>query len=64
MRRVARRHRLPDHEADDLRSAVHLKFIENDYEVLRRFEGRSTLATYLTSIVTRQLLDNRNAEWG
>jgi RNA polymerase sigma factor (sigma-70 family) len=64
VRRVARAHRLRDHEVEELLSAVQLKLVENDYEALRRFEGRSTLATYLRSIVTRHLLDERAALWG
>jgi RNA polymerase sigma factor (sigma-70 family) len=47
-----------------LLGAVQLKLVENDYEALGRFEGRSSLATYLRSIVTRHLLDERAALWG
>lgn len=43
---------------------MHLKLVDNDYEVLRRFQRRSSLATYLTSIVSRHLIDERNARWG
>src|SRR5262245_20749868 len=39
---VCRRHRLNGAEAEDFRSEVHLHFIERDYEVLRRFEHRSS----------------------
>ena len=64
VRRVARRHRLRDHEVEELLGAVQLKLVDNDYEAIRRFEGRSSLATYLGSIVTRHLLDERTARWG
>jgi RNA polymerase sigma factor (sigma-70 family) len=64
VRRVARAHRLRDHEVEELLSAVQLKLVENDYDALRRFEGRSSLGTYLRSIVTRHLLDERAALWG
>jgi RNA polymerase sigma factor (sigma-70 family) len=64
VRRVAHHHRLRDHEVEELLGAVQLKLVENDYEALRRFEGRSSLATYLRSIVTRHLLDERTALWG
>jgi RNA polymerase sigma factor for flagellar operon FliA len=43
---------------------MHLKLVENDHEVLRKFEQRSSLATYLTSIVVRHLIDEQNARWG
>jgi RNA polymerase sigma factor for flagellar operon FliA len=64
VRRLAHRHRLPNDQAEELLGAMHLKLVENDYEVLRRFQGRSSLATYLTSIVARHLIDERNARWG
>ncbi len=61
---VCRRNRLPDAEAEDFRSLVQLKLIENDYEVLRRFRGQSTLRTYLTVVIQRRFLDYRISEWG
>ena len=61
---VCRRNRLPDAEADDFRSLIQLKLIENDYEVLRRFGGRSSLRTYLTVVIQRRFLDYRISEWG
>lgn len=64
VRRVAHRHRLRDDEVEELAGAIQLKLIENDYEALRRFEGRASLATYLSAIVTRHVLDQRNARWG
>jgi RNA polymerase sigma factor (sigma-70 family) len=64
VRRVARRHRLRDDEVEELIASIQLKLIDNDYEALRRFEGRASLATYLAAIVTRHVLDERNARWG
>ncbi len=64
VRTIARRHRLPADEADELGSSVRLKLVENDYEVLRKFEGRSQLRTYLITVVQRMFLDERNAHWG
>jgi RNA polymerase sigma factor (sigma-70 family) len=64
VRRVAHRHHLRNADAEELLGAIRLKLIENDYAVLRRFEGRATLSTYLTAVVTRHLLDERNARWG
>ena len=34
-----------------------LKLIEDDYRRLRRFEGRSSFATYLATVVQRLFLD-------
>jgi len=61
---VCRRNRLSGAEADDVRSLIHLKLIENDYEILRRFRGQSTLRTYLTVVIQRRFLDYRISEWG
>jgi RNA polymerase sigma factor (sigma-70 family) len=61
---VCRRHHLSSAEADDFRSDVRLHFIDRDYEVLRRFEGRSSLPTYVMIVVQRQFLDYRNQLWG
>jgi RNA polymerase sigma factor for flagellar operon FliA len=64
VRFVARRHHLSKDESDDLASAVSLKVIENDYEVLRNFRARSSLRTYLTTVATHHFLDQRVAQWG
>jgi RNA polymerase sigma factor for flagellar operon FliA len=64
VRLVGRRHRLSADEADELAGAIRLKLVENDYEVLRKFEGRSHLRTYLITVVERHFLDERNARWG
>ena len=61
---VCRRHRLTRDRADDLASRIHLKLIENDYAVLRQFQGRSSIRTYLVTVVERVLLDWRTGEWG
>jgi RNA polymerase sigma factor for flagellar operon FliA len=61
---VCRRHRLTASEAEDFKSEVRLHFIERNYEPLRRFEGRSTLRTYLIVVVQRLFLDYRNRLWG
>ena len=62
--RVCRRHHLSAAEADELRSDVRMHFIDRNYEVLRRFEGRSSLTTYATVVIQRVLLERRNRLWG
>jgi RNA polymerase sigma factor (sigma-70 family) len=62
--RVCRRHHLSAAEADELRSDVRMHFIDRNYEVLRRFEGRSSLTTYVTVVIQRVLLERRNRLWG
>jgi RNA polymerase sigma factor (sigma-70 family) len=61
---VCRRHRLSASDAEDFRSDVRLHFIERNYEVLRQFEGRCALSTYVTVVVQRVFFDWRNRNWG
>jgi RNA polymerase sigma factor for flagellar operon FliA len=64
VRFVARRHHLAPDEAEDLSAAVKVKLLEDDYAVLRKFEGRSSVRTYLTTVVARCFLDSRTERWG
>jgi RNA polymerase sigma factor for flagellar operon FliA len=61
---VCRRHRLSPTESDEFRSDVRLHFIERNYEVLRKFEGRCALSTYVNVVVQRVYFDWRNRNWG
>jgi RNA polymerase sigma factor (sigma-70 family) len=61
---IARRHRLSPTEVDDFCSEVNLAIIENNYAVLASFQGRSSLRTYLTTVVQRLFLDYRRKLWG
>ena len=61
---VCRRHRLSADESEDFMSEVRLHFIQREFEPLRRFEGRSSLRTYLTVVISRLFLNYRNRLWG
>jgi RNA polymerase sigma factor (sigma-70 family) len=61
---TCRRHRLSAEETEDFGSSLKLKLIANDYEVLRAFEGRCSLAGYLTAVIQRAFVDHRNHLWG
>jgi len=61
---VSSRHHLPGADADDFDAHVKLKLIEDDYAILKKFEGRSSLRTYLTVVIQRLFLDYRIAAWG
>ena len=61
---VRARHRLSDDELDELRSEVHLKLLENDSEVLRRWDGSGPLRNYLGVVISRVHLDYRRKIWG
>ncbi len=64
VRHVARRQRLSIAEEEDLGSEIKLALIDNDYAVLTRFEGRSSLRAYLLTVVQRRFLDGRRKAWG
>ncbi len=63
-RSACRRFRMEPADAEDFTSALKLRLIENDYAILRKFEGRSSLSTFLHIVVQRFSLDYRNREWG
>lgn len=49
----ARNVRLTVEDRDDLCADVFLSLIQNDFAILRRFRGQSSLATYLTVVARR-----------
>jgi len=61
---VCRANRLRDDEAEEFAAEVKLHLVEDDYNVLRKFERRSSFATYLTVVITRRFLNYRNRLWG
>ena len=61
---VSQRYRLTRAEAEEFSAIVRLRLIENDYAIVRAFEGRSSPATYFGIVVQRMLFDQRNKEWG
>jgi RNA polymerase sigma factor (sigma-70 family) len=64
IRFVVRRHRLAEPEAEEFASHVRLKLIDDDYQILRQFRQRSSLRTYLSTVVERLFLDYRIRQWG
>jgi RNA polymerase sigma factor for flagellar operon FliA len=61
---ICRRRGWAGEDAADFCSHVMVKLIEDDYAVLRKFEGRSSLRTYLTTVIHRMFLDYRIARLG
>lgn len=61
---TCRAHRLTPDVADEFASWARLRLFDNDQAILRKFEGRSKLRTFLITVVQRLYLDWRNAEWG
>jgi RNA polymerase sigma factor for flagellar operon FliA len=61
---VCRRNNLSQTDADDFASHARLMVMKGDYAVLNKFQGRSSLKTFLSITVQRIFLDYRNAAWG
>lgn len=64
IRFICRRHHCRPEEAEDFASVAHVRLIEDDYAVLRKFAGRSSLRTYLVVVLGRVFLDFRRQRWG
>lgn len=61
---TCRRCRFRKEEAEDFSSLVMIKLMENDYAVLRKFQGECDLTAYLTVCIKRMMLDHQNHLWG
>jgi len=64
IRFICRKNHLDSQEHEDFASVVMLRMIENDYSVIRKFEGRSSFGTFLTAVIQRFFLDYRIHSWG
>lgn len=60
---ICRRNHVAD-DAEEFASQVKLSLIERDYEIIRKFEGRSSFPTYLTTVMHRLFYQYRVKEWG
>ena len=58
--KTCRRRHLRPEDAEDFLSLVRMKFFTDDYQVLRRFQGRSSFPTYVTTVVQHLFLDYCN----
>jgi len=61
---LARRYDLEPADAEDFASWSVVRLLDDDCAVLRRFHGRSALATYLMAVICNLFRDYRNAQWG
>ena len=64
VRFVCRRNQISDEDAGDFTSHVHLRCLEDDYAIFRKFLGNSSLRTYLVTVIHRWYQDYRNKHWG
>lgn len=61
---VARRNRLNGDETGEFIQIVRVNLFEDDYAIIRKFEGRSTFTTYLTTVILRMFHQWRVEQWG
>jgi RNA polymerase sigma factor for flagellar operon FliA len=61
---TCRRHAVRGDEAEEFAATVKLHLVDNDYAVLRKFEGKSSLATFLTTVIKNLFRDFRISRWG
>lgn len=64
VRTTGRRRHLSAPEREDFAGYVHLRLIEDDYAILRKFQNRSSLRTYLAMVIERLSLDFCAEKWG
>lgn len=64
VRTTGRRRHLSAAEQDDFAGFVRIRLVENDYAILRKFQGRSSLWTYLAVVIERLSLDYSVAQLG
>jgi RNA polymerase sigma factor (sigma-70 family) len=61
---VCRRNGVNDHDAEDFAADVRLKLCDDDFAVIRKFQGKSSFVTYLTVVINKCFLDHRRRMWG
>ena len=61
---ICRRNLVPAADQEDFESVVMTRLIENDYAVFAKFQGRSSLTTYLNVVITNYFHDYRSSRWG
>ncbi len=61
---VCHRNHLSPQDAEEFDSEVKTKLIEGNYSVLRKFEGRSSVSTYMTTVIQRLYFQWRVQMWG
>jgi RNA polymerase sigma factor (sigma-70 family) len=64
VRTTGRRRHLSTTEREDFASFVRLRLVDDNYAILRKFQNRSTLWTYLAAVIERLSLDFCAEKWG
>lgn len=61
---IGRSNHLDCLETEEFGAQVKLELIEGNYAIIRKFEGRSSFATYLTTVIQRMFYQHRVKLWG
>ncbi len=61
---VCHRNHVHRDEGEEFGSYVKFKLIESNYAVIRKFEGRSSFSTYMTTVIGRMFFQYRVQLWG
>jgi RNA polymerase sigma factor for flagellar operon FliA len=61
---ACRRARRYGPDAEDFAASVRLALVDDDYAILRKYQGRSAFPTYLTVVIERLMEDDRNRAMG
>jgi RNA polymerase sigma factor (sigma-70 family) len=64
IRRTCRYHHLRQEDAEEFEGRAIVKFIEDDYAVIRKYQGRSKIETYFGTVIVNLLKDFMNYLWG
>ena len=61
---ICRQRHMSVDETEEFSCEVKLRLLENDYAILRRFQGRSSFRTYIAAVVVQMLRDYRARQYG
>lgn len=61
---VAHRNHLNQDETAEFTQQVRVWLLEDDFAIIRKFEGRASITTYLTTVILRLCQQWRTEQWG
>jgi RNA polymerase sigma factor for flagellar operon FliA len=61
---ICRRHIVPKSVQEDFASYTNVRLMKDDYAIFGKFQGRSSLVTFLSVVITNFFHDYRNDLWG
>jgi RNA polymerase sigma factor (sigma-70 family) len=61
---IGRANHLDASETEEFASQVKLELIDANYAIVRKFEGRSSFPTYLSTVIQRMFYQYRVKQWG